>query len=238
MPTAYTWLFVGGGLGFTLGAVIAAAATLFFLWRGRISSTVHTMLQCGLMLLVYFLMAFDWWPKQRADGREFPWYRDVALLLVSFLQMWITLVNLYVDVSDAFVLLGASFFGSLALVLSNFGVANVYWYGWGAYWIVHALAYLFILAAAGRNTSWRGWIMLLASLILVIGWPLVQLLSWTMLEVFDSAPDRFISEIVYLVVTGAGIAAVGVSSVLLYRPEVYKPMRVFPEPSASKAHST
>jgi hypothetical protein len=215
MPTDHEILFIVGGCTFAvlaIGAAVLSGAAV--LWKKQFSTFILTTIQCSIMALVYALLAFDWWAKQRKDGREFPWYRDVAQVGVMFLHSWMVCVLLWLENVDAFVVLGVTFIGSVALAISNFMIADEYWYGWAAAGGVYILCNLFIIQAANRKT-WHAYVVLATSMILVIGLPLVQMLSWTMSEALDKSPHNFDSEIAYLVVTVVGIAVTGVAAGVL-----------------------
>lgn len=221
MATDHELLFILGSAAFCAAGLAAALLALIMLaWRRRFSSFIQSAVQCFLMALVYALMAFDWWQKQRKDGREFPWYRDVAQIVVFFLQTWMISVALWLDKVDAFTALGATFCGAAALAMANFTVANIYWFGWSAGVVVFALCAIFIAITATHH-NWRSWAVLLSGAILWVGLPLAQLLSWTMTGALDDSPHNFNSEIFYLVVTFVGIVVSGLASGLLYVP---KPM--------------
>jgi len=226
MTTDYQILFLSGGGAFSLCVVGAALFSYFWLWRGRFSTFILTAIQCAILALAYWLMAFDWFFKQRKDGREFPWYRDVALLLVMFLQTWIVSVVLWLDKVDAFAVLGATFVGSAALTIANFMTADEYWFGWAMGGIaIYGGVQAWIFASSKRR-GYASWIVYGASFILIVCLPLAQLLSWTMLQVLDKSPRRWDSELAYLIVSFVGVVVMGLAAGLLQHDEPWVLQRI------------
>jgi len=200
---------VGLGL-FVIGGIAAAVAAWAYAgWRKSFSTAILSLFQCCLLAIAHVLMFFDWNWKLRSDGREFPWYRDGALGLVVFLNTWMACVVVRVGKRESFFALSASFGGGLALVLANYCVANVYWWGLGAGSVLYFIAYA-IIGLTARNHTLYAMIAFLSTLILPIGLPIVQLLSWTITQALDDHPDNINSNIVYLVVSAVGILIAGV----------------------------
>ncbi len=203
-------LNIVGACAFFIGAVCALVAAYIYLgWRKGGSTFIHTAIQCALASLVYALMFFDWWWHQRSDGREFPWYRDVALIGIVFLNTWIACVVMHIGKYQSFFVLGGTFAGAAALVAANFCVANIYWWGFSAGVVLYAICYGIIALTTPRHRLYAG-IAFICCLILPIGLPLTQMLSWTMAEALDNSPDNINSNIMYLVVTAVGILVSGV----------------------------
>lgn len=210
----YTIIFGTGGAYFTLATIVAfVVAVLIWLWRKRISPALFSTLQFLILAGAWWLMLLEWWPKQRKDGREFPWYRDVVLAACLTLQTWIVAATLQLGVHDGTFVIFTTLGGAIALVLGNFAVYPQGWWGVGAYIALLAVVQFMILRGSQRN-SWRAWAVYLTSLICVVGIPVVQLLSWTMTEALDKHPHRKLSEIFYLVVVAAGFTLNGIAATL------------------------
>jgi hypothetical protein len=233
-PT-YTLIFAAGGAYFTLACIVALViSALLWLWRRRVYPSVLSALQFLMLAGAWWLMLLEFWPKQRADGREFPWYRDVALVFSLTLQTWIVASALHIVTVDGAFVIFLTLGGGIALVLGNFTVYPQGWWGVGSYIGVLAVVQ-FMLLRGSRTSHWRAWAIYLSSLICVIGLPLVQVLSWTMMEAADKNPHRKISEIVYLVVAAVGFTVNGVLSTLFYSPhsDIHKCDTVLAMPDAT-----
>jgi hypothetical protein len=152
-------------------------------------------------------MIFDFWPKQRKDGVEFPWYRDVAHIPIGGLIAVVGAHLLEMSLGHEFMYVMTTMIGYLCLAIANFITPENYWWGWAGAIAAFLLAESFFIYRWGENTNYFGWAGWAASLIYPVCISLVQVLSWTMTEVLGDSPNRKTSEIAYLVVEVVGIAA-------------------------------
>jgi hypothetical protein len=221
VSTTLTILFsIGGGVNTVAGLVVLVGVYLYLIHH-RLSAAFLIMLSFMLLGLVYFLMLLDWWPKQRHDGVEFPWYRDVAQIVITFFQTIIVAKELgidgglsggplqmrrYLDIPfDCLVIVSVNTIAFVSLTFANFATPEKQWWFWGA-------GVALLLGCAVVWTYLRTRMRTLpaimaqaASLVWLLGLPVVQALSWTMTEVLDTSPRRKSSEIAYLIVSFAGL---------------------------------
>lgn len=197
---------IGIGVSF-LAAALALIVFAIYLTRKRVSSAICTAAAFGLLCIVYTEMIMDFWPKQRKDGVEFPWYRDVAHIPIGGLIAVLGAHLLEMSLGHEAIYVGTMMVGYTSLTLANFMTATDYWWGWAGAIAAFILAEGFFIYRYGENTNYFGWAGWAASLVYPVCIPLVQVLSWTMQEVLGDSPDRKTSEFAYLVVEVVGIAA-------------------------------
>lgn len=218
----YEWLFIATALVWAFGGVWAFVTALA---KRKVSKEVRhanwdplllTALLCGVMAYLYHMMATGFKPYQRTDGREIIWFRDAGLAIITAVNMIITATVVRVDSIEGWGVVVVTFIGALALFAGN----NIaYPHTHAAFWVGAAVVAVMCLWLFIRMQSktWMSRIVLALQAGCTVGLALVQLLSWTMFQVLDDAPHRFVSECVYAAVTLFVVAAIGVTGSIAFQ---------------------
>jgi len=210
-------VFISGAVAHGALALLSLIATAFMgYYYNRRGRGLATMFNLALLALLYASFYYPDWSVgalQRADSIEVWWMRPILTgwLLFNLGMVFAKFCNLGASAHKIFKLCAgmAWLFIILADLFYQFG----YWMPWGfaigaftASWMV--ALYHSRSSKADATINWLG---VSRAVFMWIGYGLfgyalliTQLLSFSMMEVLDTAPHRLNTEIMYLVVCGAG----------------------------------
>lgn len=222
-PTTHYKILFGVGSGvFTVAFIVAViVAIVWWVRRRRFDTAWYSAAQFFILMLTYWPMFIGSPMRQRKDGREIVIIRDITMIPVVMIQTWVVNIILHLQPNPATIILFLMGGGSLSFCLADFGVANFYWWGFAA-----GGAGLFLLAQLWTFKSAQlftiGTIAVWASsAIILIGFYLIQMLGWSMLQVLDNSPHRLNTEIAYLIVVAVGAMLTGLLATIFFTPATF-----------------
>jgi len=211
----YEWLFIAGAIAHAVGCGIAIAVALAKRKRSKEvrfanwDTATITAISAGVMAYVYMMLATAFPMVLRDDGVQVPRYRDAAWAIVLALNTFITAVVCELNWSDGIAATVVSLIGGAAMFGGNsleYPLALAPFIGGG---IVVLIGHAIIAVRMNPRKELWPRVAFVAQVFAFAVMALTQLLSWSMTEVFDRSPERFVSEIIYLVVSAASVFGVG-----------------------------
>ena len=203
-----------GAHGLLAVIMLIATSIMGYRWdrRGRgLALTINL----ALLAALYAAFRVDWSVGfvQRADNVEASWIRPLctSLLLANLGMIFAKFCNLGQSVNK--IVKACIGMTMLCIVLSDLFYAHAYYVPWGfgigfftASWVI--ALYHSRPMRRDANINWlgvsRAAIMWIGYGLFGYGLLICQLLSYTMIEVLDTAPHRLNTEIFYLIVCGCG----------------------------------
>jgi hypothetical protein len=216
MTSTNELVFWSGAGAYTLAMLLFQAASTYLWTLRRHANPGHLMTAaCATQAVLYWSMLVDWNVVLRSDGVEAIWLRPVADVVVYLCYSWALVTALWMDVTDAWIVMGLSTLGGVFLIGGDVVSVPIGWWWWSFGVGAQLLALAFVVRRMRRPGAvayalWVGW------MVFALGVPVVQALSWTMGGVISVSPRRSPSEIAYVVVSGAGTILYGVALLLLW----------------------
>ena len=225
--------YVGGGF-FAAAAIVALVWSAYLWWWRKRENPGHlVMWSCALESILYWALLVDWNVILRPDGVEAPWLRPAINVPVYLMLAWLLGTGLWMTVADTTFLVGLATIGGALLIGGDVAHPDRQWW-WFSFGLAAMCAAGMFSMRRGQFPEMRSWGMWGGFLVMALGTPIVQSLSWTMSGTLDTSPQRKNSEIAYLVASGLGIAVNGCVSLLLWVPvQIHREPATLPPPSTT-----